>query len=523
MRWAFIRPANRSPYYDPEIQEPLGLEYLAADRKGRGDSVLVLDASLDQGGEVRLARRAAAFQPDVVGFSLTTAQEGESVLTMIAECAASLRSHPVRWLAGGNYVSTEPLHAARLLPPDFELIRFEGERALEEFAQEWQRSPRLPAAGPVVPPAADRIRLGRFVPDLDTLPFPQRPFAPQILSRGWALNIQGSRGCCGACHYCSSPGMFAATKGRWRGRSPENVVEELAGLGRSHGAQAFNFVDEDFLGPNHLAPIRAAAFADEIVRRDLRISFGIQVRPSTLNEEIIDRLTAAGLTYVFMGIESDDREDFKRWNRPFTPDPWRFVPRLRERGAELNAGVLLFHSHSTLAGIRRFATTLREHGLLEYRSARNRLDAMPGSVFHARGIEAGTFSPLSTGPQALPFDSAAVERFYQETLTILDPIGPPAMQAVCALPPLLSQRRLTGEDRLLKELLAILAALDAALAHSFFALLDAHERGTDRNGLTGSLRNANLQAALAAAQQLERCGLASQDQLREAIRLDCGM
>ena len=68
LRWVFIRPRHASPYYDPEIQEPLGLEYLGAARRDSGDAVLIMDALLDCADETRLARRALAFAPDAIGF-----------------------------------------------------------------------------------------------------------------------------------------------------------------------------------------------------------------------------------------------------------------------------------------------------------------------------------------------------------------------------------------------------------------------------------------------------------------------
>jgi hypothetical protein len=522
MRWVFIRPANRSPYYDPEIQEPLGLEYLAADRRRHGDAVLLLDASFDTGDETKLGRRAASFEPDAIGFSITTAQEMQSVRAIYDASVAALRQRPVCWLAGGNFVSSEPGPARALLPECVHLIRFEGERALDDIAKEWREGGGAwhPATGGTL---TGSLREGAYVENLDTLPFPERPYARQILNRGWALNIIGSRGCCGACRYCSSPGMYPTTSKRWRGRSPSHVAEELESLVRAHGARSFNFVDEDFLGPPTLAPRRAAEFASELARRQLNISFGIQVRPATLSLESIDALCSVGLTYVFMGIESDSPEDFKRWGRPFTPNPWPLVARLRERGADVNIGSLMFHSHSTLAGIRRFAFKLRENGLLEYRSARNRLDAMPGSFLFLKGIEEGRLDRNLCGPQPLPFVNPEVEPFYRDILDVLDPIGPPSMHAACALPPLLAGRRWSGETPVLRELYAILRLLDEGVAGSFFTLLDHHERRLSTAAIVRDLRQSNLEAALDASQRLEACGLGSYTELREAIRIDCGL
>lgn len=296
-------------------------------------------------------------------------------------------------------------------------------------------------------------------------------------------------------------------------------------LGQEYGARSFNFVDEDFLGPSTDAPRRAQVLADELSRRKMQIAFSIQVRPASLRREIIDTLADAGLIYVFMGIESDSPEDFRRWRRPWTEDPWQFVVQFCNRGVALNAGVLLFHSHATLAGIRRFATKLHEHRLLEYRSARNRLDAMPGSFFHKQGVQTGQFDAESPGPQPLPFIHREVEAFYVDLLPVLESLGVPSMHALCALPPLLAAQRFDLRARpRCQELQSIISRLDDAVASSFFTLLDSHQQGTRSADISGELRRENLRTAVECARELAASGFApSFDALREAIRIDSGM
>jgi hypothetical protein len=523
MRWVFIRPLNRSPYYDPEIQEPLGIEALGAARRRAGDEVLLLDGALDGLDDRQLGRRTAAFDPDVVGFSLTTGQDVASVRAIHREIGRMRRACVPLWVAGGNFVSTEPDRAAELLPTEMILVRFEGEVAIEGLARERLRAPDRPRVAPGV--SRRRIVPGPAVPVLDALPFPMRAYASRILGCGWAFNLQASRGCRGACRYCSSPGMRGVGGGRWRGRSAAHVADEVEMLARTYGAASFNFVDEDFLGPPADAARRARAFADEIRRRRLNVAFSIQARPASLGAEAIEVLADVGLVFVFVGIESDNREDFRRWGRSWTGSPWRVVRRLQRRGVTVNAGTLMFHPHATLAGVRRFATRLHTHGLLDYRTARNRLDAMPGSALHRQGLEEGALSPSRVGPQPLPFRDASVGRLYDDVLAALEPLGPPSMQALCALPPLLAQRRLSAwADTRCVELTQIAKAMDAAVARSLFALLEAHECGEAPAGVVGALRTANLAEALRGARALaDRRFVPSFRVLREAIRTDAGV
>ncbi len=520
-RWVFIRPRHHSPYYDPEIQEPLGLACLGASRRSKNEAVLLMDALLESAGDIRLARRAVSFWPDAIGFSIMTAQELASVRAIYDECRMRLAGRKVCWLAGGNFISHEPDRALALLPDDFHLVRFEGENALEQVKAAWFEH-RCAEGGRGPMPA--QVLAAAPVVDLDSLSFPLRPFADQIKSTQGAFNIQGSRGCLGACRYCSSPEARSIQRSHWRGRSMEHIVAEIAQLNRTHGARAFNFIDEDFLGPNALATQRARRFAGELGRRGLQISFSIQVRPDSLNAEIIDLLSANGLSYVFIGIESDNPQDFKRWGRPWTGAPWDLVTHIRRRHAEVGAGVLLFHPHATLQGIRRFAGILHQHGLLNYRSAINRMDAMPGSVFHREGLDSRALKPLA-GPQQLALLEKGVEAFYQALTAALSPLGPTSMHAVCRLPPMIANARLNPECRdAYQHLKKILHDVDHAVAGTLFTLLEEHAKGNPWAASIHGLRQENLKVSLAAAHALVRQGLApSFDQLREAVRMDAGI
>jgi len=523
MRWVFIRPRNHSPYYDPEIQEPLGLEYLAASRQARGDKTLILDCALDGLSDVRIARRAMAFEPDVIGLSIMTAQEMDSVKHICHEIAACPQSQKPHLIAGGNFISTELPGALSMLPDKITRIPFEGEEALNKISDilntDCQESARPSTL------ALPAQLTGPCVSDLNLLAFPVRPYAAKILENGWAFNLQGSRGCCGCCRYCCSPGMAANGQNRWRGRTMSHVVEEIAMLSRTCGAASFNFVDEDFLGPPDLCQARAEEFVNELKKNNLKITFSIQVRPHTLNDPIIGMLAKAGLIFVFLGIESDSQDDYRRWGRPWVADPWQWVAALLRRDVAVNVGVLLFHSHSTYGSIRRFAQKLHEYGLLDHRSATNRLDAMPGSFFHQKQVREGLILKDAVGPQPMPFVFSGMDSLYADVKAALDPLGPPSMHALCALPPLLARRSFdNGAEILLKRVKALIAFQNSAVFQSLIALLDFHEKKIGAPGIVEYLRKKNLEIAVKSAEVLVKNGLApSVDQLRQAIYMDAGI
>ena len=66
---------------------------------------------------------------------------------------------------------------------------------------------------------------GTPVEDLDSLPWPDYSISPEVMRRMRYVPVSTSRGCPYNCSFCSATKMFGR---RYRFRSPENVVEELA-------------------------------------------------------------------------------------------------------------------------------------------------------------------------------------------------------------------------------------------------------------------------------------------------------
>ncbi|MBF0317465.1 MAG: radical SAM protein [Nitrospirae bacterium] len=486
-------------------------------RHERGDATLILDCSLENSSEIKTARRAMSYKPDIIGFSIMTAQNIPSVNAIYDECNRISSGHNIQWLAGGNFISSELSQAMKILPERFFLCQFEGERALEGFVQSL----------PLQTTHRDdqgRVVTGKTVEDLDSLPFPRRPFIDIVLQNKWSVNIQGSRGCCGTCKYCASPGMSAQGTRKWRGRSMENIVQEIAWLNYQYGVVAFNFVDEDFLGPNHLARQRAIALSKGLAQRNLKVSIGIQVRPDSLTHEIIDILTGTGVSYFFIGIESDSPDDFKRWGRPYHPDIWKTMAYLQHLDVVVHAGVMLFHQHSTLQGIRQFAGKLHIHGLFNYVSAVNRLDAIPGSFFYKSAIKENIIKSDDIGPQPLQFLSKEVECFYEDLLHVLAPLGPPYMHAICSLPYMSGVALRDPRNHDYANLKATIQPLNETVWQSFLSLLNAYEHGGAERAFVNQMRHNNLSVAIESVKTLVRNNLApSFETLREAIRIDSGL
>jgi hypothetical protein len=308
-----------------------------------------------------------------------------------------------------------------------------------------------------------------------------------------------------------------------------HLVDEVETLHRRFGACAFNLVDDDFLGPWEGALERVRSLAVAVERWRLPVSFGVQLRPQSLSAEVVDALAAARVAYAFIGVESDDHSDLRRWNRAPAPSVWDWIGLLRGKGIEVGVGALVFHPGATLESVAGFTDRLAAAGALNYRTATNRLDAIPGSRIHALAVQRGQVHPDAIGPSTLPFETPGMEGLYEDVLRSLAPLGPPSMHAACRLPELCSRRH-RGTAESLGLVRDCLARLDGEVGRIVRAVLGLHReepalRGgpSPHGGKVAALREGALVAAMDAARRMVQAGiLGSMESMREAIRIDAG-
>ncbi|MCL1822465.1 MAG: hypothetical protein FWG22_06545, partial [Prolixibacteraceae bacterium] len=246
--------------------------------------------------------------------------------------------------------------------------------------------------------------------------------------------------------------------------------------------------------------------------RNLKITFGIQVRPNSLSEAVIDYLSDVGLKYVFMGIESDNPRDFKIWGRAFCEDTWRWVKYMQMKGIEVNAGTLMFHPDCTFEGIRNFAFNLHQHGLLNYRTAVNRLDAMPGSFFHEKYVSEHP-EENSQGIVRIPFREPVIELFYETVLRVLAPIEAPSMHALCAMPIVQTRKILKNSETEYLVLKEINSNCDDRVSTCFFSLLEMFENEVFMEQEIDEMAEENTRFALKIANRLSTHGFVDSPEL----------
>ena len=159
----------------------------------------------------------------------------------------------------------------------------------------------------------------------------------------------------------------------------DEMEAEAARLTRAGLPAVFNFVDDDF-GPLE----RVEELAYELRRRQLRVAFALEMRLASLIGQPdlatrLARLHEAGLTRIFVGVESLNPDTLRRWHKAY--DVTRLPEVLAacaEAGITLQAGYILWHADQTVTGACAEVEALARMGLYSHRAALSRLIVFPG-------------------------------------------------------------------------------------------------------------------------------------------------
>jgi radical SAM superfamily enzyme YgiQ (UPF0313 family) len=222
-----------------------------------------------------------------------------------------------------------------------------------------------------IPGLAFRDRNGQVIfrprppiQELDTLPYPDRQDITLYQKKGIVTYIQGSRGCYGHCTFCYLNPFYGETN-QWRGRSAKNIFDEIFKLYTEHSIKNFYFSDANFFGPGKTSKERAITLAELILTNNLDICFGFECRANDIEEYTLSRLVMAGLTNVFLGLESGDPASLKRFKKHTTVDEnKKAIQLLRDYGIEPTFGFIMFEPYSTLKSVRNNFEFLKEMDIM---------------------------------------------------------------------------------------------------------------------------------------------------------------
>jgi anaerobic magnesium-protoporphyrin IX monomethyl ester cyclase len=330
MRICLINPPRISPksWGKPNVFQPLEIAYVAALLE-KQHKVLIIDAPTEgrqnlkqiDGTKYRvgltnkeIADRIRRWSPDVVEIHIPFSGWWKTAY----EVASTVKSidKDITTVLSGLHPSVRPVDSLMQPNTDFVVIgeaeytMLELVEALEQRTTADLKKVRgigyIKNGETVITPPRPAIQ------DLDALPFPARHLLPmeeyfaavkEVPPRGeirkpWTMMIT-SRGCPHNCIFCS---VHVVMGRKWRGRSPENVVDEIEQVVHTYRVKQIDFLDDNMT----LNKKRLENICDLIVKRGLDIEWYTPngIRADGLDENLLTKMKASGCKKIRLAPES---------------------------------------------------------------------------------------------------------------------------------------------------------------------------------------------------------------------------
>jgi len=287
----------------------LGLAYLSAALLRDGHTVKVFDFTGQNILPVSIAARVNAWEPDIVGFHVKTAQANTA--SGISRAIKKIYPRALH-VAGGPHITLCWQEYMRE-NPEFECcFTGEADKSFPQFCRALGAG-RCPEGIPgtvVKGSQAPVVTPQEVISTLDNLPLPNFDVVEDFSWKDFRYPLLTSRGCPYQCQFCSVPYLSG---GKFRYRSPQNCIAELTRVKAEKNITSFEILDDNFT----LLMDRAKEFCRELIKADLNLSWYCHngIRADKLDDELAGLMKKAGCTSVAFGVESGDPAVFQRINK----------------------------------------------------------------------------------------------------------------------------------------------------------------------------------------------------------------
>ena len=389
------RRLGPAQYYSLPI-EHLGIMSIAAYARAAGVPVRTVNGLVAGHASVTetwLAIRGVAERfgtPELIGF--TTVDTFAEVLWLADRCRREWDE--VTIALGGTFAT---LNHGRILtdhPAIDVVVVGDGEVAFTRLAEAVLDGKPFDDVPALATRRADGTthRLPPSTVELDELPLAARDDLPTVLGEGFAAAVSTTRGCLYRCTFCGT-GAVSDLLGRnsYRARAIERVVDEIS---TSSPVRCRGRLDRGRPVPKHpRSQQRATAFADEMIRRGLRVHFMFDARADSIGDlALLTHLHKAGLRRVFVGLETGSYRQLVRYRKRHIragQDPAARFAALGEIGVEVVPGTIMFHPEVDPAELRATLRLLIATGYQVPSKLVDRVVAYPGTPLYREYADKG--------------------------------------------------------------------------------------------------------------------------------------
>ena len=302
--------------------EPVGICLIASYLRRQGIPAKVDDGFLRGDSARHVALRTVDACPRVVGISTNE----ERALPKTVQLAALLRDLGYKGIiiAGGTFAGMSYEELLKSGHFDY-VVLGDGEESLCEIvrrAREGRRADGI--AGVTSARCAGMARQG--LDDIDVCPPMDRSVLREMIRlnggsiSGIQATVSTSRGCFSNCAYCSIQTGAAMNYGRrFRQRSMRSIVKEMEEIYIEFGLRAFYFSSAQFLPHSKRQACEVAAEFRRLVEAlPFDPSVFLYLRCDSVERGIIRDLRNAGVTTLFLGVESFDDITLERLGKGLT-------------------------------------------------------------------------------------------------------------------------------------------------------------------------------------------------------------
>lgn len=308
--------------YIAPFEPPLGLAYLTAYLKKRGEEITLIDMQGLMMDSEELRRQLSELNPELVGITsmTTTFPSALRAAQLVKEVLPDAKV-----IFGGVHPTLDPKGSLEYDEVDF-VVRGEGEHSLYRLVKalrgeddlsdisglcykEGDESPHL-----VIKDRATVLQLDDIpAPDYDAFPIREYIKHNEYLRGIRGISMLVSRGCPFGCTFCA----VQQTMGRkWRKKSPELLTNEIIALRDTYGIEGVWFKDSIF----NMNKTWTEDFARLMIERKVNVKWQINTRVDLVDEEQLQLLVKAGLTQIDFGVESGSDRILKHLKKETTTE-----------------------------------------------------------------------------------------------------------------------------------------------------------------------------------------------------------
>jgi len=311
-------------------EPPLGLAYVASALEEAQHDAQIIDCTGSELNWSQICETLEKSNPDLIGITTLTSTL-QSAFELARKSKKFYPKVPVVLGGHGTFKIEEPI--LRSIKSVDIIVRGEGEETVVELADAIESGRYLGGVrglcfrretGDVVinPPRP-------YIQNLDSLPFPARHLLPmesyiteQLPHTFGRESFKGtplvsSRGCPFLCVFCAATRFYGH---KWRPRSAENVVEEIAHLYQNYkkfGLSGFNFADDNLLADPH----RVRKICNLLIDRGLsHLKWICEARVDSAEEALYSKMYEAGCRALAFGIESGNDKILRSIRKGITTD-----------------------------------------------------------------------------------------------------------------------------------------------------------------------------------------------------------